>query len=194
MYLGLHEQHIQTPDMTCLLPQAVATWGRFCSPNCPDKVHPRTRHGLTSGYKLPHALGLLQEESDRDNPPLALYSLVSIRGRVHTTAWLALGQLRCTISCPALAQCCSHPAPVRSYSWQNPPCPSVNRSPLPTEEGPAYHSCSAAFNNFHLCLGYWQVLPVQSKKSSSFHHPQRSFHFKNNAFQCQLGQQLLLED
>lgn len=34
--------------------------------SCPDKVHLRTRHGLMSGYKLPHALGLLQEEWDRD--------------------------------------------------------------------------------------------------------------------------------
>lgn len=81
-----------------------------------------------------------------------------------------------------------------SYSCQTLPCPSMDRNPLPTGEGPAYHSCSAAFNDFDLCLGYWQVLPVQSKKSSSFHHPHRSFHFKNNAFQCQLGQQLLLED
>lgn len=105
-----------------------------------------------------------------------------------------LSQLRCTISCPALARHCSHPAPVSRYSWQNPACPRVDRNPLLTEEGPAYHSRSAAFNNFDLCLGYRQVLPVQSKKCSSFHHPHRSFHFKNNAFQCQLGQQLLLED
>lgn len=81
-----------------------------------------------------------------------------------------------------------------SYSWQVLPCPSMDRNPLPTGEGPAYHSYSAAFNDFDLYLGYWQVLPVQSKKSSSFHHRHWSFHFKNNAFQCQLGQQLLLED
>lgn len=81
-----------------------------------------------------------------------------------------------------------------SYSWQVLPCPSMDRNPLLTGEGPAYHSYSAAFNDFDLYLGYWQVLPVQSKKSSSFHHRHWSFHFKNNAFQCQLGQQLLLED
>ena len=176
------------------------------------------------------------------------------QGAYHS---LALSRLRCTISCPAMVQCCSHPVPgcpppppvppshhlpparvhwllhpfpyqevwqgkeswdlpsasqlksfqglltwmrmllllpLSSYSWQNVPCPSMDRNPLPTEEGPAYHSGSVAFNDFDLCLGYWQVLPVQSKKSSSFHHPHRSFHFKNNAFQCQLGQQLLLED
>lgn len=43
---------------------------------------------------------------------------------------------------------------VSSYSWQNPPCPSMDKNPLPTEEGPAYHSCSAAFNDFDLRLGY----------------------------------------
>lgn len=66
MWLGLPEQHIQIPGITYLLPQALATWGKFCSPNHPDKAHPRTYHGLMSGYELPHALGLTQEEADQD--------------------------------------------------------------------------------------------------------------------------------
>lgn len=144
------------------------------------------------GYCLAISFPMLWDFSRRNRIGIPASCLMQFgehprQGAYHSPALSWLG-------CPDLAQRFSHPAPVRSYSWQNQPSSSVDRNPSPTEEGPAYHSCSAAFNDFDLCLGYWQVLPVQSKKSSSFHHPHRSFHFKNNAFQCQLGQQLLLED
>lgn len=123
MWLGLPEQHIQIPGITCLLPQALATWGKFCSPNHPDKVPPRTYHGLMSGYELPHALGLLQRRNQVGIPASCLTEFVNTE---HSPA---LSQIRSTISCPALAQRCSHPVPVSSYSWKNPQCPSTERNP-----------------------------------------------------------------
>lgn len=67
MWLGSHEWHIQTLDIISFLPQAVATRGKFCSPNHPDKVHPRICKGLISlalnSPTGPLHLGLLEEES-----------------------------------------------------------------------------------------------------------------------------------